>query len=220
MRRLKAFFFDLDGTLLDSEVIYVDAAQESLAEKGFDITHHEALELVYGRGAKDIFLDMLERFPGAYRDIQDAEEEVRRHFLRLRAERDIRIHGSVDLLKSLAKEFPVAIVSGSPRQDIEDGISVMGVASWVAFYLGAEDYFPGKPDPSCYLLAAERLALPPETCLVFEDSRAGVNAAKQAGMACVGLQREKSPRQDLSRADLILSDLAEFELPRFEAKLS
>ena len=74
-----------------------------------------------------------------------------------------------------------------------------------------EDYDPGKPHPACYLAAAREAGLPPEQCVVFEDSNAGVCAAKDAGAYAVALARPDRPEQDYSRADLVLEDLSLFE---------
>lgn len=96
----------------------------------------------------------------------------------------------------------------------------MGIGRDVRFVLGAEDYEPGKPSPAGFLLGARRLGVPPETCLVFEDSRAGVLAAKQAGMLCVALARPGSHPQDLSGADWILEDLAAFTMDGLRNRLA
>lgn len=217
MVEINAILFDLDGTLIDSEVLYVDAVRGALGARGYELTHEEAVELVYGKGWKDIYLEVCEKYPDSYGSIEQMERAVRDRFTALRAQKDIRISGSIQLLERLAETYPVAIVSGSPRQDIESAVAKMELGRHLEFFLGAEDYFPGKPDPACYKLAAEKLNLPPKQCLVFEDSEAGVRAAKDAGMSCVALSRLNMPPQDVSRADLILDDLAVFEvtdLPR------
>jgi len=134
---------------------------------------------------------------------------------KLPTESDVQIAGSVKLLVRLAAEHPVAIVSGSPREDIADSIALMGIGPFVHFFLGAEDYHPGKPDPACFLLAAQRMQVDPSACLVFEDSAAGVRAAKAAGMSCVALARPDAPRQDVATADLVLDDLGKFDLDKF-----
>jgi sugar-phosphatase len=122
----------------------------------------------------------------------------------------VTIPGSADLLKRLAATHPVCIVSGSIRHDIEHAIELMGVGELVAFYLGAEDYGPGKPDPACFLMAAAKLGCEPGECVVFEDSAAGLQAGKAAGMTCVALARPGAPAQDFAAADLVLEDLGHF----------
>jgi HAD superfamily hydrolase (TIGR01509 family) len=214
--QIQAFFFDLDGTLLDSEVLYVDAVREMLARRGFNLNYQESLELVYGKSARDIYIEISARFPGEYKRVEEMNEEIRKNYLPLRDRKDVRIHESINLLKKLAADFAVAIVSGSPRREVSEGIDLMGIQNHLDFFLGAEDYSPGKPDPSCYLRAAEKISFHPRNCLVFEDSTAGVEAAKAAGMYCVALNRTGTPYQDLTAADLILPDLSQFELVQFE----
>ena len=209
---IRAFFFDLDGTLLDTEVLWVQATRGFLQAHGADCTPEEASELVYGRSWRDVYAEMVRRFPQTDCGMDRAGAELRVHLQRLRAVSDVRITGSIELLVRLAAEHPVAIVSGSPRLDIADSVTLMGIGPCVRFFLGAEDYGPGKPDPACYLLAAEMMRVAPSDCLVFEDSAAGVRAAKAAGMRCVALVRPGAPRQDVASADLALDNLAKFEL--------
>ncbi|MBT3375463.1 MAG: HAD family phosphatase [Lentisphaerae bacterium] len=209
---IQAVIFDLDGTLMDSEILWVQALQRAYAEKGCRIPDDEARKLVYGKAWSDIYKNVDERYPGHYPTIKLAEPVTERHFLALKAATDIRIHSSIALLRRLAGEFPLAIVSGSTRGTIRTSIVEMGVEDEVCLFLGTEDYSPGKPDPAGFVMAARKLAVPTTECLVFEDSEAGVRAAKACGMFCVALQQPGRPPQDLSPADLILPDLAQFNL--------
>jgi HAD superfamily hydrolase (TIGR01509 family) len=219
LANIEAFLFDLDGTLMDSEVIYVEAVKLALADQNCLLSQEEAVELVYGKGWKDIFLEASARFPAAYASRDLMGEVVRKHFLAIKEERDIRIPGSIDLLRGLAGNHRVAIVSGSLRQEIAEAIKYLEIGPYLEFYLGADDYFPGKPDPSCYLAAADKLELAPAKCLVFEDSSAGVTAAKRAGMYCVALRQEGMPEQDLTAADAVFGDLSEFRLEEFQRQI-
>jgi len=209
---IKAFFFDLDGTLQDTEVLYVEAWQRAYEEKGCSVSHEEACATVYGRAKDEVYASFAARFPEAYPTPDSLEEPLARHFQKLRVARDVGIPGSIELLDRLAEHYPVAIVSGNSRQEVAEAMATLGIGSKLAFFLGCEDYAPGKPDPACFLLAARRLELPPRECLVFEDSAAGVRAAKAAGMTCIALQRPGAPHQDLSPADRVLGDLADYSL--------
>jgi len=88
---------------------------------------------------------------------------------------------------------------------------MMDAADCIAFYLGASDYPFGKPHPSGFLMAAERLGVEPANCVVFEDSAVGVAAGKAAGMKVVALAQPLRPKQDVAAADLILDDLGKFD---------
>lgn len=207
---IKAFLFDLDGTLQDTEILYVEAWQRAYRERGCPVSLDEATEIVYGRAKGDVYASFNARFPEAYPSIESADGPLARHFDDLRSTRDVRIMGSIKLLERLAGRYPVAIVSGNCREEIAAAIQELGIGSRLEFFLGCEDYSPGKPDPACFLLAAERLGLPPGECLVFEDSAAGVRAAKGAGMNCIALRRPGMPEQDLCAADRVLADLSDY----------
>ncbi|MDR2849399.1 MAG: HAD family phosphatase [Verrucomicrobiota bacterium] len=214
---LNAFIFDLDGTLVDTERLWVDAMCAHLADRGVRCPKAEMTEIVYGRSWTDIYRTVTGRFPVlAGTPSRVMALELHDYYVRLRAQvGDIVIPSSAALLKRLAADYPVIIVSGSPHADVEDAVRLLGAESHVRFVLGAEDYPAGKPSPSGFLAGAERLGVPPETCLVFEDSWAGVTAAKAAGMWCVALDRSGAHQQNLAAADWVLADLAEFSAEAF-----
>jgi len=210
MFMIKAFIFDLDGTLIDSEILWCKAIERFIAGHGLPVTEAYTNDLVFGRAWSEIVARMKADYPSIREDINTIERESRRQYELLRGAGDIRIPGSVCLLDKLGQRHPVAIVSGSPRQQIAEAITMMGVGERLQFYLGSEDYEFGKPDPTCFLMAAREFDVAPGECLVFEDSTAGVRAARAAGMRCVALQRYSRSTQDLSAADEILCDLAQF----------
>lgn len=213
MKKISAIIFDLDGTLIDTEPMLVDATKNLIEQRGGSLSHEEAEEIVLGKSAIDIYREIREAVPGVFNSDQEIESGVEEIYVEYCRHNDIRIPSSIELLKKLARNFPVAIVSGSHTRTVEEAAELMGVREMLAFCLGADDYPRGKPDPVCFLKAASMLEAEPEECLVFEDSEAGVAAAKNAGMYCVGLKRPEAPPQDISLADEILSDLAQFELP-------
>ncbi len=209
---IKAAIFDLDGTLMDSEVLWVEATELYLNDRGHAMGHEEALAIVYGRSWLDVYADLISRFPELDESIEEMEESLRVYMLNLREGRNVMIEGSVALLKRLAREMPVSIVSGSPCADIDAAIDLLGIRDEVAFSIGAEQYGPGKPDPTCFLMAAEQFGVEGGQCVVFEDSAAGVLAAKAAGMGCVALSRRGCPEQDVASADLVVEDLGDFDV--------
>jgi beta-phosphoglucomutase-like phosphatase (HAD superfamily) len=216
MKKISAVLFDLDGTLIDTEPMLVDAVRALIETRGGTFSHSQAQELVLGKSARDIYRDIHHSFPGLFTSDNEIESGIEVIYKEYCQANDILIPSSIQLLRKLAGRFPVAIVSGSHTRTVEEAADHMKVRELLAFCLGADDYPRGKPDPGCFLQAASMLDIPPEECLVFEDSEAGVAAAKNAGMYCVGLKRPEAPSQDLSLADEICRDLAEFKLPCLE----
>ena len=120
------------------------------------------------------------------------------------------VHG---LLESLAAAgFKQAIGSSAPRANVDLILDLTKTAGLFAAMSTSEDTQRGKPDPQVFLVAAERLGVAPERCVVFEDAVAGVQAARAGGMRCiavsfVGHHSEESLRQ--AGADRVVDTLAE-----------
>jgi len=167
---IKAFLFDLDGTLQYTEVLYVKAWQSAYREKGCSVSDDQACEIVYGRAKDEVYKLFHGCFPEAYPNLESIQEVLANHFNTLRSMQDIRILESIELLNRLSEKYSVAIVSGNSRQDIFEAVEMLNIGEKLAFFLGCEDYAPGKPHPACFLLAADKLNIPPSRCMVFEDS--------------------------------------------------
>jgi len=210
-----AFCFDMDGTLLDTEIVWVEVVEAFMKERLPEYTRTEALRIVYGRSCRDVYRDMIERLSGSRLTIEALEAHLDLRYRDLLKRRDVRIPGSIALLKRLAREHAVCVVSGSTRDAVEQGVGLMGIGPDIRFALSCEDYGPGKPDPTCYRLAMERLGMPACEGVAFEDSTAGVQAARAAGLRCVALAKPGVPAQDGSAADLVVADLSDPAVERF-----
>lgn len=207
-----ALFFDLDGTLVDTEVLWLEAICMAMSDRGVELDKEASEKLVYGKSWADIFDEIDTTWAGLWLNRADMESVSEPYFRQLESERDITLPSSLELLKTLGDIHQLAIVSGSSNSTIAGYIQSLGLSDAVNFHLGCESYSPGKPSPTPYLMAAEIAKARPEQCIVFEDSWAGVQSAKDAGMVCVALKRAEAPDQDVSRADLVLTDLADFDL--------
>ena len=213
IRKLKpaAFLFDLDGTLIDSEMLWARAIVGWLADYGEAATLDDIATLVFGHSWFDIHAALLERFPSLpQRSPARNALELRVHYDRISTDpHDIIIRSAVAFYKEAAKLAPCAIVSGSPHDDVAAAARLCGIADVTTFVLGAEDYANGKPAPDGYLLAAKQLDVAPANCLVIEDSTAGVQAGLAAGMKVIGINRNHAISQDFTGCLLTVTDLSE-----------
>ena len=91
----------------------------------------------------------------------------------------------VDFARKVSLTKPVAIASGGTRDVVTSTLRKTGLAPLFPVVVTADDVVHGKPAPDMFLLAAERMGVPPQSCLVFEDGQPGMEAAKAAGMQCV-----------------------------------
>lgn len=211
--KFSAALFDLDGTLQDSEIHWIRATKAFLNDNGIAYDMAATTALVYGRSSMDIYNEIAAMPPFKGRSILDLADGIRDYYGRMTAVADISYPSSVALLKRMAKDMPVAIVSGSPKRDVEAAAHDMGLDDDLSLVMGAEDVVRGKPAPDCFLKAAAALGVDAAGCVVFEDSSAGVAAAKAAGMFCVAVSRPGRPPQNVGAADIVVADLGEFAYP-------
>jgi HAD superfamily hydrolase (TIGR01509 family) len=128
--------------------------------------------------------------------------------------------GVEDLLRAArALGLGTAVASSSTRGWVQGWLSRHGIRDWFDVLCGREDVAQVKPAPDLFLLAARRLAVPPEACVVFEDSPNGMRAARAAGMLCVAVPNALTRELVLPDPDLVLSSLAELPLARLLDRL-
>jgi beta-phosphoglucomutase-like phosphatase (HAD superfamily) len=195
------FFFDMDGTLCNSEGIYAQAFQKTMLEVlEVNITHEQAINYTLGRAVTDIIRKTLSDF-----EISKESEFAKRleeNFAKLKYNMtdDFLIEPTVNLFKYLvAEEYKICIVSGSSRADVEFVLKRMNIQSEIPI-IGNGDYEHGKPNPGPYLQAAKIFNVPQsmfQQIIVIEDSPAGVESGHAAGMHVIGLQ-DSSQKEPLS----------------------
>ena len=212
--RPAAFLFDLDGTLVDTELLWARAIVDWLADRGETTTVEAFAPVVFGRSWLDLHAAGHAQFPGlgTSSPLDDAKA-LRAYYARLATDpaRQV-VPGSVAFLKKAAKIAPCVIGSGSPHDDVQAAAELCGVAGLVKFVLGAEDYGRGKPAPDGFLKAAERLDVDASECVVVEDSTAGVVAGRAAGMHVIGLDRNRACPQNFAGSEWLVHDLSELNI--------
>ncbi len=212
--RPAAFLFDLDGTLVDTELVWTQAIVAWLADRGQTVTAEVLGPLIFGHSWLDIHAALHAEFPalGSTTPVEDAQS-LRPYYNRLATDPAKQVvPGTVAFLKKAANIAPCVIVSGSPHADVQAAAELCGVDGLVKFVLGAEDYGRGKPAPDGFLRAAELLDVDASECVVIEDSSAGVAAGRAAGMHVIGLDRNTVCPQNFSGCEWLVRDLSELEI--------
>lgn len=205
-----AVFFDMDGTLIDSEPLS-DILILQVLEK-FNLPAPDfSLAEFHGTTWASVEARLVGLYPQLAGEALAARLEQDFHAL-LVTELPPLIRGARRALQLASAASPVGVVSSSPRKTIEAVLERAGVTDLCTVVIGAEDVQRPKPDPQCYLLAAGRAAVDPPHCLVFEDSSAGIQAALAAGMETIGVigNREANAAAEIVRgADLVIGNYDE-----------
>jgi mannitol-1-/sugar-/sorbitol-6-phosphatase len=181
-RRVCALLFDLDGTLVDTEAHTDEAIDVVMARhgiKGFALPPTETRGRTWAHVAEVIRARTQIKLPTA-----ELSAELLAQWNAATADAK-SIPGAPEALRAAAaRKLKLAVVSSSPRTVIERFLQKLGVAELVEqrARIGGDDVRKGKPDPEGYLMAARVLGVEPDAALVFEDSRAGLVAARAAGM--------------------------------------
>lgn len=183
---VKAVIFDLDGTLIDSEPNYFLADQKLLERYGIPFTEEDKRHYIGGSN-----LDMMRDFVRRYgiRETPEALAEMKNAIYLELAEADTPLYAPMKafLDRLVARNIPVAVASGSGPAVIARLLAKVGIAHHFEHTVSAEEVAQGKPAPDIFLEAAKRLGIPPQHCVVMEDSRPGVEAAKRAFMRCIAV---------------------------------
>ncbi|GAB4481640.1 MAG: HAD family phosphatase [Anaerolineae bacterium] len=182
---VQAVVFDMDGLMVDSEPLALEAWQRSLAPFGARLTDHQYRCLI-GIGHADSVRRVLAH-TGAPLTYEELDERFWQHLFALAETADLRpMPGLLPLLDDLqSRGFPLGIASNSPTEYVHRLMGRIGVAGRFTSLVGADQVQQPKPAPDVYLEAARRLGVEPSRCLAFEDSPSGRRAAQAAGMRCV-----------------------------------
>jgi len=203
---LKGAIFDLDGVIVDTVPLHFNAWKKMFAEYGHEFTFEEYKKKVDGipriDGARAV-LNTLSR-----EALEKAAARKQSYFLELLAREGVTVYQStLALIGELKKNgIKVAVISSS--KNCLDILKKAGLVELFDVILTGNDVHKGKPNPDVFLIAASKLGLVPQECVVFEDAVLGVEAARKGGFACVGIDRYENPKR-LQGAGLIVKDLSE-----------
>lgn len=220
-KEIKAFIFDLDGLLVESEEYWDEARAKVVKKYGGSWTERDQKKMM-GLNSREWAEYIETRFK-----IRESKEEiihkVKRLVLLLYKNRGIPLIGeAVKLLKTLSRKlipphkkcFPIAIATSSPKEIADFILKKSGLDEYVPLTVSSDQVKRGKPYPDVYLKTAKLLGEKPKNILVFEDSPNGVLAAKAAGMAVIAVpnKRYKFDESKFKKADFILHNISDFKI--------
>ena len=184
---IKAVLFDMDGLMVDTESLATEAWIASAKKQNFEMTVEETL-YVLGVARKSIY----EFWQNYYKDRPeiDATKLTDSHYEYIEnvlfGEGPKKMPYVEELLVYLKENnYKIAVASSSDIDHIENNMEKTNLRKYIDKLASGEEIPQGKPAPDVFLLAAERLGVKPEECLVLEDSKYGLMAAKSAGMTAI-----------------------------------
>ena len=205
--------FDMDGVIIDSAEPHRQSWQQLGNENGVVVTA-EAFARSFGQSNRSIIPQL---FSGVddeerIRRMSDRKEELYRDIVRGRMP---AMPGAAEFIRQChAFGFKLAIGSSGPPPNIDLTLDELHLRPYFSAIVSGQDVTHGKPDPQVFLMAAEKLNLPPARCIIVEDAPSGVAAARAAGMAVVALCGRAHPTETLADADLIVHAFEELSPKR------
>lgn len=184
---IDTILFDMDGVICHTNPYHSKAFQAFFQKRGMNPSEEEYAAHMYGKSNSYIFSHFMGR-PVKGEELQSYEDEKEGLFREIYAKHVKPIDGYLEFLNLLVdKEYKLGVATSAPIANMDMILDTLQIRSVFGSTLGSEDVTIHKPDPEVYLKSASNLSASPKSCLVFEDSHAGVSAAINAEMKVVGV---------------------------------
>jgi beta-phosphoglucomutase-like phosphatase (HAD superfamily) len=205
---MKALVFDLDGVIVNSEPLHLEAFRRALAPFGIVLTDEEYYATYVAYTDREAFQRALGGRPEA---VAVGVAEKQRIFWELFRDHVHAFPDALALIGRVPRDLPLGLATGAMGNEADHALRALGIRHRFAALVAAEHCGRGKPDPEPFRLAAERLGVSPRACLAIEDTREGIRAARGAGMVCLAVAHTHPPGA-LAEADVVVGSLDEVEL--------
>jgi beta-phosphoglucomutase family hydrolase len=217
-RELKAIIFDMDGVLVDSEPLHLLAMTRFLEQFGIEYSEKENQEFL---GRKDLYIAqvLIDRcsLKMTARELVDGKEKILDEIMHSSSAARPGVYEILEAAKQAS--IPAAVASSATVQAIQTVMKILDIGKYFSAFTSGDEVEHSKPAPDIFLLAASKLGVAAENCLVIEDTLNGLKAAKAAGMYSISIPCDATAHQDHSIADLRLSSLEQVQLAELFARI-
>ncbi|MCX7822190.1 MAG: HAD family phosphatase [Syntrophobacterales bacterium] len=209
---IESVFFDCDGVLVNTEPLHYRAFLKVVKPYGALFDYKTYTDRYIGFDDRDAFRAIMFDYPVSFRE-EDIPKLVERKNAYILEEASLGVdtfNGVVPFVRSIHEAgVPLGLVSGSLRKEVEAFLSYLGILELFSIFITAEDVSHSKPSPESYQRALKKMAetlqrdLTPSRCIAFEDTPAGIESAKGAGIRVVAVEHSFD-KSYLNQADLVI----------------
>ena len=210
-----AVLFDFDGVIVNSEPLHFWAFHEVLRSEGIDLSEEEYYRELIGFDDKGAFKHIFEKHgrpldPKTFLRVMTLKSEKMMELIEARKYH--ALPGVEEFVRALWWHYPLAICSGALREEIEAMLEGIALRDCFKVIVAAEDVTVGKPDPSGYLMCAQRLGqkvkkdLKPADCLIVEDAPTVIKSVRGVGFPVLAVATSYPPEK-LAHANYVVKDL-------------
>lgn len=208
----------MDGVIVDTEPVHYYAYQQHF--KYLDIHVPDDMYATFtGNSTKNVYQRVKETFnlPHEVAHLVDHKREIFNNAFDDKKDLEL-LPGVLDLIEDLHRNgVQLVLASSSAKVTIARVFKRFNLNRYFSHIVSGEDFPKSKPHPAIFEKAAELAGVPKEECIVIEDSTNGVKAAKAAGLYCIGYKSEHSLLQELSEADMVISEFIQLNATMIKA---
>jgi len=221
--KIEALFFDCDGVLVNTEPLHYRAFLNVLKAYGVYFDYETYIERYIGFDDRDAFKAIANHYHLSFSesDIPALVQQKNVYLIQEASKGVDTFEGVVPFVRSVYEAgFTLGLVSGSLRQEVETFLRWLGILDFFSVFVTAEDVDKSKPHPESYEKAILRMSnhlrkeLSPSRCVAFEDTPAGVESAKGAGMVVVAVEHSFAAK-DLKEADIVIPSFKDMNFAKF-----
>ena len=207
---IQTVILDMDGVIIDSEPVYFDIDKQMFEELNIAVSFEEHCSYV-GTSSQNMWTAIITKHGISEQPAELMRKEYSLYLEHLANAKDLQpIDGVVELIHELYKNnFKLVLASSSQMASIDIVLNKFKLDELFIAKVSGSELAHSKPHPEIFLRSARLIKSDPSECIVIEDSKNGVTAAKAAGMKCIGFLNPNSGNQDLKNADLVIHSFGE-----------